>query len=106
MTSDANEYKVLVGRGVDVFLMPRGAEGWQLPNLRDYIAPPTDSGLVVVDGDFSQQELKILAHYERGEMMAAYLADPDLDLHEHARALVWPPRHTCVTRSKSFLNAG
>ena len=86
ITSDPAALREAVARGVDCFWLPPGAECWSLPNLRDYIAAP--AGSIIIDGDFSQQELKILAHYERGEMKRAYLADPDLDLHEHARQLI------------------
>ena len=54
-----------------------------LPLVRSYIVAP--KGYVLIGRDYSQQELRILAHYEAGQMMEDYLADPWLDIHEHAR---------------------
>jgi DNA polymerase-1 len=59
---------------------------WQLPNLRDFIGGR--NGLVVLNRDYSQQELRILAHYAGGVLLEAYLQDPNLDLHAHARKLI------------------
>jgi len=54
--------------------------------LRDYIIPR--SGRVFIARDYSQQELRILAHYEDGDLLNKYLADPKLDIHEFIRQLV------------------
>lgn len=81
------EFTKLKASGEDVILLPPEFAGFELPNLRDFVQPH-DRDWVILDGDFSQQELKILAHYERGEMMRAYLADPKLDLHAHAQRLL------------------
>ena len=55
-----------------------------LPKIRSYIIP--DEGHVLVDLDYSQQELRILAHYAEGALLEAYLDNPRLDLHEVVRA--------------------
>lgn len=55
--------------------------------LRDYIIP--DDGCCIISVDYSQQELRILAHFERGVLMRAYLKDPNLDVHEYVRQLVY-----------------
>ena len=57
-----------------------------LPMVRDYIIP--FKGHVLVDRDYSQQELRILAHFEGGALTQAYLDDPWLDVHDHARTLI------------------
>lgn len=57
-----------------------------LPVLRDYLIP--DEGCVFLDRDYSQQELRILAHYEDGEFMLKYLANPDIDAHDTVKDLV------------------
>lgn len=57
-----------------------------LPAIRNYIAPPR--GFAFIDRDFSQQEFRILADYEGGPLMRAYLADPKLDVHDLACELV------------------
>jgi len=54
--------------------------------LRDYIVPP--EGWVFIGRDYSQQELRILAHYEDGELLQAYLSDPKLDVHTMVQQLV------------------
>jgi DNA polymerase I len=47
--------------------------------LRTFIIP--DPGGVLLDRDFTQQELRIFAHFEDGEVKALYLADPSIDFH-------------------------
>lgn len=51
-----------------------------LPLLRMYLLPD-GRGQVWGHRDYSQQELRILAHYEDGDLLAAYLANPKLDVH-------------------------
>lgn len=52
----------------------------RVPKLRDYVTPG-DRRLVLVQRDYNQQELRILAHYEDGPFLAKYLADPTIDAH-------------------------
>lgn len=58
-----------------------------LPQVRSYVVPwgPDE---VLLDRDYSQQELRILGHFEGGALMDAYLADPWLDVHDHTRLMV------------------
>jgi DNA polymerase I-like protein with 3'-5' exonuclease and polymerase domains len=58
-----------------------------LPLCRGYLVPMT-SDEVIIDRDYSQQELRVLAHFEGGALQAAYVKDPWLDLHEFARQLI------------------
>lgn len=51
----------------------------RVPRLRDYIVPP--AGQWLIQRDYSQQELRILAHFEDGPFLAKYLADPTIDAH-------------------------
>lgn len=55
----------------------------QLPQCRGYITPLP--GHVLIDRDYSQQEPRILAHFEGGELLRQYLANVWLDLHDNAR---------------------
>ncbi len=55
-----------------------------LPEVRSYITP--EDGHVLLDRDYSQQELRILAEYAGGELFQAYESNPKLDLHEMVRA--------------------
>lgn len=63
------------------FTLPR------LPQVRRYIVP-YEKGHVLIDRDFSQQELRILGHFEGGALMEAYNQNPWLDLHSHAQTLI------------------
>jgi DNA polymerase-1 len=57
-----------------------------LPNVRSYLLP--DEGDVMVSLDYSQQELRALAHFEDGPLHDAYIADPSMDVHEYAQKLI------------------
>lgn len=52
----------------------------ELPLMRRYILP--DPGELFLHRDYSQQELRILAHFENGRLMNAYNDNPYLDIHE------------------------
>lgn len=63
-------------------LLPKSLEGKvpPIPNLRNLvIATP---GKTLIDGDYAQQELRVLAHFEGRELVERYLKDPDLDFHQ------------------------
>lgn len=60
--------------------------GLEFVGLRDYILP--DPGCAFVSADYSQQEPRILAHFERGRLMRAYQEDPKLDVHAYAAQLI------------------
>jgi DNA polymerase I-like protein with 3'-5' exonuclease and polymerase domains len=51
----------------------------ELPLVRRYILP--DEGHLFVHRDFSGQELRVFAHFESGELLQQYLANPELDPH-------------------------
>lgn len=53
-----------------------------LPLMRKYIVP--FKGHTLIDRDYSQQELRILAHFDGGELLEAYLENPRMDVHEFA----------------------
>ena len=55
-----------------------------LPRCRTYIAPR--KGYVLIDRDYSQQEPRILAHFDGKLLMQAYLRDPWIDFHDYAKA--------------------
>ena len=56
----------------------------QLPKVRSYITP--FKGEVFIDRDYSQQEPRILAHFDGGSLMDKYIADPWIDFHDYAKA--------------------
>ncbi len=55
-----------------------------LPKVRSYITP--FPGHVLIDRDYSQQEPRILAHFDGGALMDKYLEDPWIDFHDYAKA--------------------
>jgi DNA polymerase-1 len=57
-----------------------------LPNLRSYIEAP--KGWQLFTRDYSQQELRMLAHYEDDVLAAAYREDPKLDLHQFVSGMI------------------
>lgn len=60
--------------------------GENLPNIRTYIQP--DKGCVILNRDYAQQEVRILAHYENGLMQAIYKKNPNIDIHDYAVELI------------------
>lgn len=80
---------VFKGMFKDALLNPKGPKcPWKdlpdLPAIRSYIIP--FEGEVLIDRDFSQQEPRIMAHFEDGALMAQYQANPWLDVHDNAQA--------------------
>lgn len=68
-------------------VLPKALEACgPLPALRDYVRAPT--GRTFLQRDYSQQELRILAHFEGGALLDAYLEDPLLDQHGHAQVMI------------------
>ena len=53
-----------------------------IPTFKRYFYP--DEGETWVRRDFSQQELRILAHMAGGELQQMYLNNPKIDFHQHA----------------------
>lgn len=51
-----------------------------LPYMRSYFIPD-QKGWLWGRRDYNQQELRLLAHYEDGELLQRYLDDPRLDIH-------------------------
>lgn len=54
-----------------------------LPNVREYILADSPEH-IILDRDFSSQELRVLAHYEDGDLLREYRRDPNQDLHQWA----------------------
>lgn len=57
-----------------------------LPLARAYLGP--GKCRVWLKRDYSQQELRLLGHFEDGVLLQAYLEDPWLDVHALARTLI------------------
>ena len=56
-----------------------------LPAVRSYIIPYKDDH-VLIDRDYSQQEPRILAHFDGGALMDKYIENPWIDFHDYAKA--------------------
>lgn len=59
----------------------------RVPKLRDYIWSGSRER-VLVQRDYSQQELRITGHYEGGPLLRMYLDNPKIDAHDAVRALI------------------
>ena len=57
----------------------RSDKGDEVPQLRKYLAPPR--GHWWLKRDYSQQEMRLFAHYEEGELLERYQANPRIDVH-------------------------
>ena len=67
------------------FIMPTHIAGLpELPKIRSYIVP-SQKGWLIGRRDFNQQELRMVAHFEDGALLQAYLDNPRLDVHEFLR---------------------
>lgn len=54
-----------------------------LPKVRSYVVP--FKGHVLIDRDYSQQEPRILAHFDGEELLNIYLENPWVDFHDSAK---------------------
>jgi DNA polymerase-1 len=70
-----------------------------LPQCRSYVV--AYKGHVLCGRDFSSQELRVLAHYEDGQMLQSYLEDPTIDFHQHAAELITKVTGITITRKKA-----
>lgn len=75
---------------------------YEFLGLRDFFIPDEDTVMICID--FNQQELRMLAHFEKGVLMRAYLENPDLDIHTYCQKLVkdaigieFPRKHIKIT---------
>jgi len=63
----------------DGYKHPAFLDVMPLPLMRQYLLP--DKGHTWIKRDYSQQELRILAHFEDGELLEQYNLNPKLDMH-------------------------
>jgi DNA polymerase-1 len=67
-----------------------------LPIMRRYLLP--EEGHVWLKRDYSQQELRILAHFSEGRLYERYCEDPRIDAHEETGALIREYAHMDLPR--------
>jgi len=66
-----------------------------LPSVRKYIIP--DVGMVFIGRDYSAQEMKLLAHFTNGALLAALKIDPTKDVHQIAAGIARITRKVAKT---------
>lgn len=94
--------KLFEDRG-DGYVHPKFLNVPLLPRMREYLIP--DKGGLWLHRDYSQQELRILAHFVEGELLKMYLENPKLDVHGlvHAMILKMVKKDFIRTRVKNFV---
>ena len=62
----------------------------ELPLMRKYILPDRYGKVdgVFLHRDYNQQEIRILSHFEDGELMQKYIHEPRLDIHTLVQGLI------------------
>jgi DNA polymerase I len=75
----------------------------EFPNMRSYIEAPKGYSLFALD--YSQQELRFLAHYEDGALAAQYRDNPKMDGHILVQGLIKEQTGLDITR-KHVKNIG
>jgi DNA polymerase-1 len=85
VANDGGEADYLAAKGGEVLLLP-GYE-WRhapcIPHPREHIVAP--EGYALGCRDYSQQELRILAHFAGHGLARRYRQDPDTDMHSFAQ---------------------
>lgn len=71
-----------------------------LPNVRCYVVAD-DENSVLLDRDFSGQELRVMAHFEDGQALQAYKENPFLDLHQWAADFINDNLGLNITRKQT-----
>jgi len=71
-----------------------------LPNVRCYITADSTED-VLLDRDFSGQELRVMAHFEDGAALEAYRESPFLDLHQWAADFINSTLHLDISRKQT-----
>lgn len=69
-----------------------------LPDIRGYVIPSYDDH-TFIDVDYSQQEIRVLAHFEDDELLRAYKENPHVDIHDYASKLISSNSAVKVTRT-------
>jgi len=80
-----NEYTIEVPKGYPT-----------LPIMRKYLVP--DKGYVWCKRDYSQQELRILAHFSEGRLFDRYQENPKIDAHAETGELIKEHAHKELPR--------
>ena len=66
--------------------IPKKPTDVSIPNMRKFIVP--DAGQVLLQRDFSAQEVRIAAHYAEGTLLEAFIENPALDAHAFVKDIM------------------
>ncbi len=95
-----NEYEIVIPKGFP-----------PLPLMRQYML--ADEGMMWLKRDYSQQELRILAHFSEGRLYDRYKEDPRIDAHVETSGLITeytgltlPRKHVKITGFSVIYGAG
>lgn len=75
-----------------------------MPILRSFVIPRYDDH-ILLSLDYSQQELRILAHFESGELLKLYKENPYLDIHKDTIKLLKEKTGKTMKRKEAKLIA-
>ena len=67
--------------------VPRKPTDKTLPFMRSYVVRD-NANSILLNRDYSQQELRILAHFEDGDLLQMYLDNPKTDMHEEVNKMI------------------
>lgn len=96
------------GVGALGYFHPTAIKLPDLPLVRSYMLPDRygRSDGVFLHRDFNQQEIRLLAHFEEGELYDQYLADPQMNVHHMVRDLLADAGFPYEHRKVKTLNFG
>lgn len=71
------------------YLLPKSMEKFmvEFPRIRNYMIPDADDE-VLLCRDYDGQEIRVLAHFEDGDLKLKFMEDPNLDLHQFVTDMV------------------
>lgn len=96
-TSDPNFLNISKAWGVDDgYEHPDHLSVDELPLVRKFLLP--DEGELWLHRDYNSQELRLLAHFEDGVLMQAYIENPWLDVHQFVADLIEDVTHKVFAR--------
>jgi DNA polymerase-1 len=72
---------------------------FKFTGLRAFLLP--DKGSVLISVDYGQQEIRLLAHFERGELMEHFRRDPNFDLHTFIQKFI--QKQTGIEYPRKFI---
>jgi DNA polymerase I-like protein with 3'-5' exonuclease and polymerase domains len=95
----------------DGYVHPEFLKVMELPLVRRYVLADKDG--IFLHRDYNQQELRIMAHFEDGPLMEAYLQNLRMDVHDQVKALIlevtgvdWDRRPVKIANFRALYGGG